>query len=56
MLTQNYSDWYEFGTGIGGNVIATIAFCSYNNLMLLLIVIAINRYIAIAKPLKVTFT
>lgn len=32
-----YSDWHEFGTGLPGNIIATIAFVAWNNLMLLLV-------------------
>ena len=48
-----YSDWHDFGTGVGGNIIATVAQCSYSTLMLLLIVIALNRYAAITHPMQV---
>ena len=47
------SDLYEFGTGIGGLIIGPITYCSWVNLLLLLIVIAVNRYFAVTQPVLV---
>ena len=47
------SDLYEFDTGIGSVIFEPIAFCAWVNLLLLLVVIAINRYVAVARPVQV---
>lgn len=47
-----YSDLYEFGTGFPGSMIATVAFTTWNNLMVLLVIIAINCHFAIKYPVQ----
>ena len=49
------SDLHEFGTGLGGNIITCIVFCAWSNLHFLLIIIAVNRYFAVAHPVQVRF-
>lgn len=49
------SDMYEIGTGTIGGLLGTMGTISYFNLMLLLPLIAANRYFAIAHAVKVCF-
>lgn len=44
---------HEFGTSVFSGTLSTVAFFSYTILMLVLVVIATNRYVAIVYPVKV---
>lgn len=50
------SDMYEIGTGTIESLLGTVGTISYFNLMLLLSLIAANRYFAIARAVKVSFS